>query len=106
MIENYSAYKRMLIAQYTVESTDISGYSADVRAIPVDSVTVASPSTPTGKIFIGEATVKTSLGVVKTGFLKKYNVSGGYAGYYTIQEGSDTFADGDIITIWGTLASA
>lgn len=106
MITNYSAYKRMLIAQYTVESGDISGYSADVRAIPVDPVTVASPSTPTGKIFIGDATVKTSLGVVKTGFLKKYNTTGGYAGYYTVQEGSDTFAAGDTITIWGTLASA
>lgn len=103
MITNFSQYKRMRLIQVTVESSDVSGYSADVMAITIDDQTVATPSNPTLRTFVGEAIVRSSTGTVKPTFLVVYHTTGTYAGKLTVQESTSTFATGDVITVWGAL---
>lgn len=101
MITNTApTYKRLLIAEYTIESGDISGYAADQVSIPIDTATIASPSTPTNRNFTGIHQVRSSSGVEKTGFKLDYSKVTGYA---RVIESTGTFSTGDIVTVIGNL---
>lgn len=97
--------KSYFCGDFTVESGDISGsYAADVISIPIDADTIAAPTTPTGKDFLGfMVQVRTSTGVTKAGIIAVYHKTGIYAGYLTLQEGGDVFAAGDKIRVSGSL---
>lgn len=103
MITNKRTSKRILVGRYTVESGDISGYAADEMRIPIDDATIAHPTEPSGKDFIGEVSVRDSNNLLKTGFKKLYMTSGTLAGYLRVIESTSTFAAGDVVTVWGTL---
>lgn len=106
MITLNRLFKKPIIANYQVETNDVSGYSADVQFIPIDQDVIDNPypSAPT-RTFIGHVDVRSSLGVSKPTFLVVYHTTGAYAGYLTVQESTSTFAAGDVITVIGTMTS-
>lgn len=104
MVTNKFSFKKLLVAQFTIDDVLTAPYT-DVVYLPIDNSTINS-GTSTGRSFYGGHIVKTNEGVVKAGFEEDYHSSGANDGYLQITEGgtpSSVFATGDTITVIGTL---